>query len=86
MLSVYVVFPAQINVTYSYISDDNRHNQAFVQHCHELTLDHVCDCVMKHPPNVCCARSDGAPTQFANATQHFWIGLHKHTTLVCPLD
>ena len=41
---------------------------------------------MKRLPKVCYARSDGAPTQFANATQHFWIGLHKHTTRVCPLD
>ena len=78
--------PEQINVTFAYVSDDNRHNQAFVQHCHQLTLDYVKDHIMKRPPTRCYARSDGAPTQFANATQYFWIGLHKHTTGVCPLD
>ena len=78
--------PAQINVTFAYISNDLRHNQAFVQHCYKLTLDFVCHSIMSKKPNACYARSDGAPTQFANATQHFWIGLHKHASRICPLD
>jgi hypothetical protein len=78
--------PEQINVTFAHVSDDTRHNQAFVQHCHLLTQEAVCKTILKKKPTACYARSDGAPTQFANATQHYFIGLHNHTTRCCPLD
>jgi hypothetical protein len=60
--------PEQVNVTFACVSDDTRHNQAFVQHCHLLTQEAVCKTILKKKPTACHARSDGAPTQFANAT------------------
>ena len=32
--------------------------------------------IMKFPPKTTYVRSDGTPTQFNNATQFFWIGMH----------
>jgi hypothetical protein len=41
-----------IHVTMAYISDDARHNQAFVQHINHLALTFVRDVIMKHPPKA----------------------------------
>ena len=78
--------PHQLHVTFAFISNDNRHNQAFVQHVNALALDHVCKYIMKKPPTATYGKSDGAPTQFQNATQHFWIGLHRHVTKTTRMD
>ena len=66
--------PAILNVTFAFISDDLRHNQAFVQHVNLLALNYVKANIIKGKVIATYARSDGAPTQFQNATQHFWIG------------
>ena len=78
--------PHQLHITFAFISNDHRHNQAFVQHVNALALQYVCKYIMKKPPNATYARSDGAPTQFQNATQHFWIGLHRHVTKTTRMD
>ena len=69
-----------IHVTFAYISDDNRHNQAFVQHINKLVLDFVTSTIMKKPPLNSWIRTDGAPTQYANATMFFWIGQQHQKT------
>ena len=69
-----------IHVTFAYISDDNRHNQAFVQHVNKLALDFVTTTIMKRPPLNSWIRTDGAPTQYANATMFFWIGQQYQKT------
>jgi hypothetical protein len=58
-----------------FISDDLRHNQAFVQFANDIAYDYVAKNIMERPPFTTYARSDGAPTQFCNATQFFWIGM-----------
>ncbi len=59
-----------------FISDDLRHNQAFVQFTNDLAYDYIAKNIMEKAPSTTYARSDGAPTQFCNATQFFWIGMH----------
>ena len=71
---------AHISVTFAYISDDNRHNQAFVQHVNKMLLEYVTKHIMIKPPTCSFIRSDGAPTQFANATQFYWIGRQHFKT------
>ena len=63
-----------IHVTMAFVSDDLRHNQAFVQHVNRLALTYVSTAIMRRPPKVTYCRTDGAPTQFANATMFWWIG------------
>ena len=72
--------PHIVILTWAFVSDDGRHNQAFVQHCNGLALEYVKKHIMLATPKVTYARSDGAPTQFQNATQHFYIGMHHMQT------
>ena len=69
-----------IHVTFAYVSDDNRHNQAFVQFVNGEALDYVSKYIMKKPPKNTYCRTDGAPTQHANATMFYWIGQHYQKT------
>lgn len=69
-----------VHVTMAFISDDTRHNQAFVQHVNALALKYVAEAIMKHPPIRTYCRSDGAPTQYANATMFYWMGQQHYNT------
>ena len=69
-----------VHVTMAFISDDTRHNQAFVQHVNALALKYVTEAIMKHPPIRTYCRSDGAPTQYANATMFYWMGQQHYNT------
>ncbi len=61
-----------VYVTMAFISDDSRHNQAFVQHVIALVaLKYVTEAIMKHPRILTYCRSDGAPTQYVNATMFY---------------
>ncbi len=52
------------------VSNDLRHNPAFIQHVNDkMVLPWVQSDVMCEKPLIHYARSDGAPTQFDNATQ-----------------
>jgi hypothetical protein len=48
----------------AFVSDNLRHNQAFVQHVNRLALTYVSTAIMKRPPKVTYCRTDDAPTQF----------------------
>ena len=46
-----------------------------MQFANDIAYDYVAKNIMERPPFTTYARSDGAPTQFCNATQFFWIGM-----------
>ena len=63
-----------IAVTLIAVSDDLRHNSAFIQHTDDkVFLPYITETIMKRKPKRAYERSDGAPTQFDNQTQYIWI-------------
>ena len=70
--------PHIIQVTVCIVSDDLRHNPAFVQHANDKVISPwVKNTVMEEEPLGHLARSDGAPTQFDNCHQYVWISKHQ---------
>ena len=68
-----------IAVTFCVVSDDLRHNPAFVQHVNDkVVLPYIKEHIMV--PERDYFRSDGAPTQFDNATQYLWVSNSKQNT------
>jgi hypothetical protein len=80
-----------IAVTMVAVSDDLRHNPAFVQHANDkVFLPIIKGQVLVETPLVDYFRCDGAPTQFDNATQCVWVsrsqaetGVRTDLTLHC---
>lgn len=72
--------PEIIAVTLIAVSDDPRHNMPFVQHVDDKVFLPQIETIMKEKPKGDYARSDGAPTQFDNATQYIWISRSKDLT------
>ena len=70
--------PHIIYVTVCVVSDDLKHNPAFVQHVNDKIISPwVKSEVMDEQPIGHLARSDGAPTQFDNCHQYVWISKHQ---------
>ena len=80
-----------VAVTLCAVSDDLRHNPAFVQHVNDkVFLPLIKSVILIEAPENDYFRCDGSPTQFDNATQYVWVsrsqaetGVRTDLTLHC---